>query len=548
MRALTSLLAPLATLIAGVTPVQAADTVTGSGVVIGAHGEILTNSHVVEDCQQITVQLPSKSTETAVLVARDQKNDLAVVRIDTHPTSVAIFREGAPLRAGDTVVALGYPLSGLLATTANLSVGNVSALAGLGDNSRYVQISAPVQPGNSGGPLLDASGHLVGIVTAKLNAARVAQFTGDIPQNVNFALKVEVARTFLDSNGIVYQGGRSDQQLSAADVGDIARPFTVRIECKQDGSRSAAAAPAVSRPPRTSTIEPTPQQLLSWCEGKGTPSPDLIINSCTATIQSGRRSGKNLSPALNNRGIGYNRKAEYDRAIADFDRGDPPRPEICQRIHQPRASLIAARATTTEPSPTMTEAIRLDPNNASAYNNRGFAYGSKGDYDRAIADYTEAIRLDPKYRHAPTTTAASPIAQGGRTTGPSPTTTEAIRLDPKMPWPTTTAASPSRSKGDTTGPSPTSPRRSASTRKMRVAFNNRGLAYRSKGEYDRAIADYDRGDPPRPEKCPRIQRPRFHLLPKSRLPCCCGRSFAVDRTKGKCLSDAVALPRAHPHR
>jgi hypothetical protein len=95
---------------------------------------------------------------------------------------------------------LGYPLSGLLATTANLSVGNVSALAGLDDDSRYVQISAPVQPGNSGGPLLDASGHLLGIVTAKLNAIRVARFTGDIPQNVNFALKVEVVRTFLDGS------------------------------------------------------------------------------------------------------------------------------------------------------------------------------------------------------------------------------------------------------------------------------------------------------------------------------------------------------------
>ena len=72
-------------------------------------------------------------------------------------------------------MALGYPLFGLLASTANLSVGNVSALAGLGDDSRYLQISAPVQPGNSGGPLLDASGnsYLIGIVTSKLDAARI---------------------------------------------------------------------------------------------------------------------------------------------------------------------------------------------------------------------------------------------------------------------------------------------------------------------------------------------------------------------------------------
>jgi S1-C subfamily serine protease len=104
----------------------------------------------------------------------NERNDLAVIRLAWPASSVAVFREGAPIRAGDAIVALGYPLSGVLATTANVSVGNVSALAGLADDSRYLQISAPVQPGNSGGPLLDASGHLVGVVTAKLDALRMA--------------------------------------------------------------------------------------------------------------------------------------------------------------------------------------------------------------------------------------------------------------------------------------------------------------------------------------------------------------------------------------
>jgi Trypsin-like peptidase domain len=229
---------------------EAADTFAGSGVVIGTQAEILTNSHVVETCAEITVRFPSGKLQAATLVARDERNDLAVIQVastNIPPTSVATFRDGAPVRAGDAVVALGYPLSGLLASTANLSVGNVSALAGLGDDSRYLQISAPVQPGNSGGPLLDASGHLVGIVTAKLDAAGVARLTGDIPQNVNFALKAELARTFLDSKGISYRAARSDQQLSSADVGDIARPFTVHIECQQAASR-VADAPATSSP------------------------------------------------------------------------------------------------------------------------------------------------------------------------------------------------------------------------------------------------------------------------------------------------------------
>src|SRR6516225_4036588 len=151
-----------------------ANTATGSGVVVGRHGEILTNSHVVEDCKSITAQLSSQKPQAATIIARDQKNDLAILQTQPFPASVAVFRLGAPLRAGDAIVVLGFPLSGILASTANLSVGIVSALAGLGDDARYVQISAPVQPGNSGGPLLDTSGHVVGIVTAKLNAMRVA--------------------------------------------------------------------------------------------------------------------------------------------------------------------------------------------------------------------------------------------------------------------------------------------------------------------------------------------------------------------------------------
>jgi hypothetical protein len=237
----------LAMLAIGTVSGRAAD-ISGSGVVIGTHGEILTNAHVVKNCKQITVRSSSGDLAAAMLVTRDEKNDLAVVRTKFPLSRVAAFRGNSPIRAGDAVVVLGYPLAGLLATTANLSVGNVSALAGLGDDSRYLQISAPVQPGNSGGPMLDASGHLVGIVTSKLNAAVVARFTGDIPQNVNFALKAEVARTFLESKGIAYQTAHSDQQLSPADVGDIARPFTVRIECEQAVSRTAMTPPPVASP------------------------------------------------------------------------------------------------------------------------------------------------------------------------------------------------------------------------------------------------------------------------------------------------------------
>jgi serine protease Do len=146
----------LAMLAIGTASGRAAD-ISGSGVVVGGHGEVLTNAHVVKACAQINLRSSAGDLATAQLIGRDEKNDLAVIRSATPLPSVAVFREGSPVPAGDTIVALGYPLSGLLAITVNLTVGNVSVLAGLGDDSRYLQISAPVQPGNSGGPLLDAS-------------------------------------------------------------------------------------------------------------------------------------------------------------------------------------------------------------------------------------------------------------------------------------------------------------------------------------------------------------------------------------------------------
>jgi tetratricopeptide (TPR) repeat protein len=218
----------------------------------------------------------------------------------------------------------------------------------------------------------------MGIVTAKLNALRVARFTGDIPENVNFALKAEVARTSLDSKHIGYQTARSDRQLSPADVGDVARPFTVNIECERADSRSAAA-PSIASPPVPSDTAPTRQQT-EWCAGSGEPSPDLQIDACSAVIQHDRPAW-----AFNNRCYAYIRKGDYDHAVADC-----------------------------------TEAIRLAPKLALAFTNRGVACAANGKYDRAIADYNEAIRLNPKV--AKTVGSRGLICRNTTMTMPSPTT------------------------------------------------------------------------------------------------------------------------------
>jgi lipoprotein NlpI len=263
---------------------------------------------------------------------------------------------------------------------------------------------------------------LVGIVTAKLNAARVAKFTGDIPQNVNFALKSEVARTFLDSKGIAYRKAPSDQQLSPADVGDIARPFTVYLKCKQDVSRSAAATPAASNPAPASRTNPTPQQINMCLKGNLSPdvwidgfnlSPDLRIDSCTALIYFGQSAGKNLSTVFNNRGLAYQAKGRIASAMSDWSeaiRLDPtnPAPYLSRGLvyiaqgDQYRAvggDYVAVKEYDLAIAD-LNGAIRNDPKPAKAFNARGTAFSGKANYDRAIVEYSQAIKIDPTYELA----------------------------------------------------------------------------------------------------------------------------------------------------
>ena len=127
----------------------------------------------------------------------------------------------------------GYAFEVFFACDLRVTSGIISALAGLGDDSTRLQITAPVQPYNSGGPLLDESGNVIGVVVSRLNALGVARATGTIPQNVNFAIKGAAARMFLEIHGVPYGRAGGDKKLSTLAVPDLARGFTIAVECWQ---------------------------------------------------------------------------------------------------------------------------------------------------------------------------------------------------------------------------------------------------------------------------------------------------------------------------
>lgn len=204
---------------------------SGTGFFINGQGAIVTNAHVVEGCKSIMV----RGAGPAVVQVADFANDLAVLRVSgatAHP--YARMDQSKVARLGEEVVVFGYPLSGALASSGNLTTGNISALAGFGNNIGRYQISAPVQPGNSGGPLLDRSGNVLGVIVSKLNAVSVAAAIGDLPQNVNFAVKGAFVKTFLDVNNVTYEEAAAGAAQPIADVAAKAQRFTVFIQCELD--------------------------------------------------------------------------------------------------------------------------------------------------------------------------------------------------------------------------------------------------------------------------------------------------------------------------
>lgn len=198
---------------------------SGTGFFVNSQGAMLTNAHVVQDCRSITVD-----GKPADIVAVSQTFDLAVVKpsVVDNVAFLTFARTEAGLNADITIA--GYPLHGLLGGL-NVSRGSISAMTGLRGDETSVQISAPVQPGNSGGPVIDRSGNLVGVVVSKLDVMQVANLTGDIAQNVNFAIRGAMAKTFLQANGVDYEERSSEEDIRPEQSAKMLQASTRLIQC-----------------------------------------------------------------------------------------------------------------------------------------------------------------------------------------------------------------------------------------------------------------------------------------------------------------------------
>jgi len=202
----------------------------GTGFVINTDAHIVTNHHVISDCKRIEI-INSKINSTAKVLFLDEINDLAIIKSNSPVNSYAFLRGGRGIRVGEDITTVGYPLGTILGESVKVTTGNISALTGFDNDTTIMQITAPIQLGNSGGPVLDMSGNVVGIVSSKINELGVEKATGVLLQNINFAIKSQTLQIFLDAHQIDYKMKNADTKLETADIAEAAQEYTIRVTC-----------------------------------------------------------------------------------------------------------------------------------------------------------------------------------------------------------------------------------------------------------------------------------------------------------------------------
>ena len=211
-------------------------------------GHVITNAHVVNNCNKVTIGDNANKQVPAEVVNTDKSNDLALLKLSTLEMASAESKSliqklgivvvplaskgllrSEDVRLGEKILVAGYPFGDAFSNSIKVTTGVVSSIRGVGDDSGQFQLDAAVQPGNSGGPIYDSSGNIVGVVISQLNKRTF----GSLVENVNFGVKASTVRQFLVSSGLASKKSERTEEKSTEQLAEIAKNQALMVMCLQ---------------------------------------------------------------------------------------------------------------------------------------------------------------------------------------------------------------------------------------------------------------------------------------------------------------------------
>ena len=201
---------------------------SGTGFAISKKGHLITNYHVIKGCQKVRIHNKSTVIEANV-INFDPQNDLALIKGNFIPNQVLSISNDQTNLLQDIYVA-GYPFGKKISTSIKITKGIVSSLTGIGNNYSNFQIDAAIQPGNSGGPILNDKGNVIGVAVAKLDLKYASRNFGVIPENTNFGIKSSVIKSILEGESIKIIPP-IDKQISKIELGKKITNSTFYLSC-----------------------------------------------------------------------------------------------------------------------------------------------------------------------------------------------------------------------------------------------------------------------------------------------------------------------------
>ena len=201
---------------------------SGTAFAVSQRGLAVTNAHVVAGCSAVT----DEQGRPMRVVAADRQRDLALLETGRSFPAIVRFRGQGGASLGETALVFGYPYGQALGTGINLTNGIVTGTSGIGGDQSRFQMNAAVQPGNSGGPVVDDSGLLLGVAVGRLNDLAVLRATGALPQGINFAIRAESVERFLAAHGVQPQRGDGLGGVGAQAVSARVAPAVFQIMCR----------------------------------------------------------------------------------------------------------------------------------------------------------------------------------------------------------------------------------------------------------------------------------------------------------------------------